>query len=201
MGILTELMWRFGSMSKNFLKGYTIAGQQRNIDEDDVGSSMPSLVSARGLQWANGDDRRRNNSDARFAAEEALSSCSQLGRLESLVPGIIYSDEDEQNSNRQVLELSIFNGRPILAQGENHDSPESNYNIPNRSLSEITLQQVVAAESPGIFYCGPVGLLHTIKTRVTAHRTERYRLAGGCHDNDGDRTIADCTFYEESFEM
>ena len=48
-----------------------------------------------------------------------------------------------------------------------------------------------------MFYCGPEGLLDTIKSGVHKNQ-QRFRDTEGDKANDN---VANCVFYEESFEM
>jgi len=100
-----------------------------------------------------------------------------------------------------LLELSISNGRPVLERGsdDDHDDDDTTRGVhPARAAAAGTsLRELAGADRPGVFYCGPGVLLESIRSRVGADRDERRRLSGG-----GDNLrIADCTFYEESFEM
>jgi hypothetical protein len=108
---------------------------------------------------------------------------------------MIYSEEIvDGKTSRPVVELGISNGRPTLQHGGGLDdgNDESGEEMA-MSFSEATLKQVVGANQPGVFYCGPDALLESIKVTVKGGRDERRRLCG--------EVVADCTFYEESFEM
>lgn len=199
VGILSEVAWRSWSMcvgSSYSRKGYAIASH-----DDDESAAIPP----QGLRVADGDEKEENGfTETETSARDPFEEASYKGfGLVSLTPGTVYSEERLEGktlATRPVLQLSISNGRPILKQdgmnqGDEIDDIDS-------SPSEVTLQQIVQADRPGIFYCGPDGLLETIKTDVNTGRNERRRLCGFDIDDGSHRpTISDCTFYEESFEM
>jgi len=168
-GILEEFIWRLWDSSCHFRrKGY----ERANRDAPN-GSDLD-------LNIDNENTTEREHS--RNFIHEATSQ--QQLNLATVIPGRIYF-ETEQNTF-PMFELCISNGRPSLEHGQKE---QNNYDI-DRSPSEVALQEVIGAESPGVFYCGPEGLLQTIKKNIQDGR-----------DNNGSTPIAKCAFYEESFEM
>jgi len=187
--ILTEVAWRFWSAwaMRHTRKGYAIANR---TDHESQGP----------LDVANGDDDEVEISNHSVGFNEstkggALKESTRRFELASLTPGMIYSEEIVYGkTTRPVVELSISNGRPTLQHGGGlDDADEKSGEKKATSFSEATLQQVVGANQPGVFYCGPDALLESIKVAVNGGRDERRRLCG--------EVVADCTFYEESFEM
>ena len=167
VGILTEAtcrVWSAWSL-RHSLKGYTIANK---IDHKPQNST-----------YVDGEDGSETTGKVSFDNSRQVPT--------SLVPGRIYSEEQ----NNLVLDLSLSNGRPILEyKMEPDDDNERGEDI--LSPSEATLRDMVMADQPGVFYCGPQSLMEVIQSRVDTARKARPRRG---------LVESKCIFYEESFEM
>ena len=188
VGILVEMACRFWPAwsLRHIRTGYAIASKN---DHESTSTATASVSSS--------------NSSSNTFIEDTFQEPKRGWEGPILLqPGQIYSEEvmDGQASCNPALEVSLFHGRPILggetAESEDDDNRTCEKRIP--SPSEDTLLEVVAADRPGVFYCGPDGLLDAIKTRVKSGRKKRQSL---CNSGTVGFAMADCTFYEESFEM
>ena len=201
VGILAEVVWRCWSKwgSPSFRKGYAIA----NKDDHERPPSFP----AQGPHFA-----KRERIESKVASLVKTEANAEDYCLEepsrgwfgptSLAPGSVYSEKSiKGQTTYPVLELSLSNGRPILEHGRGHldddDDDESGGHV--LTPSEAILQEAAGADRPGVFYCGPGGLLERIKANVNTGRNERRQQGGS--DNESKQAVADCAFYEESFEM
>lgn len=199
VGILAEVVWRCWSKwgSPSFRKGYAIA----NNDDHERPPSFP----AQGPHFA--ERERTESKDDSLVTTEANAEDYCLEEPSrgwfgptSLAPGRVYSEESiKGQTTYPVLELSLSNGRPILEHGIGHldDDDESGNHV--LTPSEAILQEAAGADRPGVFYCGPGGLLERIKANVNTGRNERRQQGGS--DKESKQAVADCAFYEESFEM
>lgn len=199
VGILAEVVWRCWSKwgSPSFRKGYAIA------NKDDHGP--PPSFPAQGPHFV-----ERETTESKVASLVGTETNAKNYRLEepsrgwfgpiSLAPGRVYSEESiEGPTAYPVLELSLSNGRPVLEHGRGHLDNDDESGGRVITPSEAILQEAAEADRPGVFYCGPGGLLERIKANVNTGRNEKRQHDGS--DNGSKQAVADCAFYEESFEM
>jgi len=188
VGLLAEIIFRsWKAYSRRHIrKGYTIA------DRDCSHKSSSSIPTEESTSASSSSSMESSSLES---VDDALQivPIAPFTRLElaSLAPGQIY--ESGKSSESTIVELSLSYGRPVLDSSGEIDEEKTDNEMGEIILSpsETTVKEVVGADRPGVFYCGPTGLLDTIKANIASGRNERQQITN----------LAECTFYEESFEM
>jgi hypothetical protein len=217
VGFVVDVFWRYwlslsSSSTRRYKKGYTatkVDSELALVEEGDDDKNSNGITSR--INNNNNNNSFCGDSDGKQNNEEYL-------KLRSLSPGKPHRKvvgTSSRSIKKVLLELKISNGRPILFNeayddennadevDEDEDSNNDSINAYTTSAAEVAaeampiMRSVVKAERPGVFYCGPEGLLDTIKSGVHKNRRRRRDTEG---DKNNDK-IANCVFYEESFEM
>ena len=200
VGVVVDGFWRFwlflsSSSTRRYKNGYTATEVNNELALSDEGVN---------------DDNNNGITGGNIGIENTSFCGGNDETLRSLSPGEPHRKvigTSSRGTKKVLLELGISNGRPILFDEDYDDENNASEDSNNDSIDahatsaevEATpiLRNIIKAQRPGVFYCGPEGLLDTIKSGV--HKNQQQ-----LRDTDGDKAndnIANCVFYEESFEM